>query len=81
MLEREKQLLARSKNGNSGGNKVVSLPSKFPASDPNWHYRVSFEMSTGLEEMWIDSETLNYLNSFRENIFVSQGFPISRVTI
>ena len=27
--------------------------------------------------MWVDSITLDYLNSFRENIFVSQGFPIS----
>ena len=27
--------------------------------------------------MWVDSQTLDYLNSFRDEIFASQGFPLS----
>lgn len=53
------------------------MPSKFPLSDPKWLFRIKFEESIDLDEMWIDSVTLDYLNSFRENIFVSQGFPIT----
>jgi len=49
--------------------------SKFPPSDTHWHYRIKFEASLGLGDIWVDSMTLDYLNSFRENIFVSQAFP------
>ena len=55
----------------------MQISSRFPPSDPKWHYRIKFEASLGLDDLWVDSLTLDYLNSFRENIFVSQAFPIS----
>ena len=56
--------------------KVPILTSKFPPSDPRLNYRIKFDGSLGLEEVWIDSQTLDYLNTFRENIFVSSAFPV-----
>ena len=45
-------------------------------ADPKWNYKIKFDSSLGLDEIWIDSQTLDFLNSFRENIYVSQNFPI-----
>ena len=55
----------------------TSAASKFPPVDPRWVYRIKFDQSLGLDEIWVDSLTLDYLNSLRENIFVSQSFPVS----
>lgn len=58
-------------------SKQLSLPSKFKPTDSAWNYRLKFDSSLGLEEAWVDSQTLDFINSFRENIFVSQNFPIT----
>ena len=52
---------------------------KFPESDKRWHYKIKFDVSLQLDELWVDSQTLDYLNSFRDEIFPSQGFPLSAV--
>ena len=52
------------------------MGSKFPIADPRWNYKIKFDSSLGLEEVWIDSQTLDFLNSYRENIYVSQNFPL-----
>lgn len=57
---------------------MTKLPSggKFPPADPQWLYKVRFDPSVCLESTLVDAQTLDYLNSFRENIFVNQDFSV-----
>ena len=55
--------------------------SKFSPVDPNWSYKIQFDASLGLEEVWVDSQTLDYLNSFRENIHSSQSFSVPQSSL
>jgi len=36
-------------------------------------FRIEFDPSSGLNPTWIDTKTLNYFNSLRDNIFASSG--------
>lgn len=82
LLEKSKHLKRSTSNEKKNKNTSASEPLyKYPKSDARWHYRIKFDVSLQLEEMWVDSQTLDYLNSFRDEIFASQGFPLSAGTI
>ena len=36
-------------------------------------FRVEFDQSTGIPSSWIDTKTINYFNTLRENIFASSS--------
>ena len=36
-------------------------------------YNLSFDASFGIEDTWVDHETLNFLNAQRDNIYVSSS--------
>ena len=46
-----------------------------------WSYKIKFDPSVGIEDIWVDCQTLEYLNSLRENIFVSQSFSVAPVPL
>ena len=85
-MEKSRHLKSAAAQNGRDKNKASALAAtmtayKFPMADHRWNYRIKFDVSLGLDEIWIDSQTLDYLNSYRENIFVSQGFPISTVPV
>lgn len=71
MKQRLKQLSGRHMGSKQGSLMQKTTPGKFPQSDPKWNYRIKFDSSLGLEEAWVDSQTLDFINTFRENIYVS----------
>ena len=40
---------------------------------PLYLYNISFDASLGVEDTWIDHETLNFFNAQRDNIYVSSS--------
>ena len=36
-------------------------------------FRLEFDKSTGIPDTWVDTKTLNYLNTLRDNIFASSS--------
>ena len=71
----QKSKYLKSQGGAGGGKKKATSTAtsqyKHPEADKKWNYRIKFDVSLQLDEIWIDSQTLDYLNSYRENIFVS----------
>ena len=45
----------------------------FQKSDEKWNYLLEFDPSSNIGEIWVDSATLDYLNSLRDNIFSSSS--------
>ena len=40
---------------------------------PLYCYMLSFDASVGVEDSWVDNETLNFFNAQRDNIYVSSS--------
>lgn len=36
-------------------------------------FRLEFDPSSGIPEAWVETKTLNYLNTLRENIYASSS--------
>ena len=39
---------------------------RFPKTDKNWLYQIKFDQSINFDDIWVDSKTLDFLNTFRD---------------
>ena len=50
---------------------------KLASEHSQWSYKIKFDASVGIEDIWVDKLTLEYLNSLRENIYASQNYSVA----
>ena len=73
ILLRKKQKFL-TKDASHAKDKSVAKSNQFrPVNEKNF-YRLQFDPSINLEDIWVDAKTLDYMNKYRDNIFVSSNF-------
>ena len=72
LLQKRQKYLTR--DASHVKDKSPAKPNQFPATNDKNMYRLQFDQSINLEDIWVDNKTLDYMNKFRDNIFVSSNF-------
>ena len=49
-------------------------PNQFPKTSDKNLYKLQFDQSINMQDIWVDSKTLDYMNKYGDNIFVSSNF-------
>ena len=47
-------------------SKMKLQMNRFPKTDRNWLYQIKFDQSINFDDIWVDSKTLDFLNTFRD---------------